>query len=120
MIAPFDDRKTYRFPDYWTYEMEKFCLSAADLVLSPSRIADELVQAQFKDVRLVRSRNPLNLHDQSLNVSEPVTDGDIVFFGRIQPVKGIIELLKAYKTLESKNLPKLTCIGGGVDYLPNK
>ena len=38
----------YRYPNYWICEMERFCLQAADLVISPSRYMLQELEKRYK------------------------------------------------------------------------
>ncbi|WEK37594.1 MAG: glycosyltransferase [Candidatus Pseudobacter hemicellulosilyticus] len=86
----------YKLPDFWTGEMEKWTLKAADIRFSPSHflinnIRPELEEA-FEQYHVLRY--PFKqLYQPNMDPAE-VIEGDIVFFGKLTYQKGPVHLLK--------------------------
>ncbi len=105
----------YKFPEYWTGEMEKACIKMADLVISPSNyLIDQLKQRMdISDKNIIQVFNPFN-NEWSDGKIPKYTDGDIVFFGKLTPQKGCLEMLSYLKQMWDNGFTKsLSIIGGG-------
>lgn len=111
-IARANEDPRYRLPRYWTGQMEKFCILAADAVLSPSRflraeVERELPQARGRIAVLPYPYLPLPAQD-----ARP-TPGDLVYFGRLEHRKGVLPLADACARLWRRGADfRLTMIGG--------
>ncbi len=112
----------YRFPDYWVGQMEKFCVNAADALLSPSHFLKEaLVARGFTDQPI--DVIPYPGCDPLVQQAEmgPPQGGDIAYFGRLEVRKGVLALAKACERLWSDGLDfRLTLIGGDTVYAPKR
>ncbi len=108
----------YRLPGYWIGRMERFCMLAADALLSPSsflahEVAHEIAQ-------------PVDAIDVIPYPSVPLPSptatpehGDLVFFGRLEPRKGVMELVEACHHLWSRGCDfRLTLIGDDTPFGP--
>lgn len=105
----------YKFPDYWTGEMEKASIRMADLVLSPSQyLIDELApRMNLLEKNPIRIFNPY-LNEWSSGEIPKYTAFDLVFFGKLTPQKGGIEMLSYLKKMWDNGFDKtITIIGGG-------
>lgn len=105
----------YNFPEYWTGEFEKASIRMADLVLSPSQyLIDQLdSRMNLKEKNPIRVFNPYRNNWSSGEIPDYV-EGDLVFFGKLTPQKGCIEMLSYLKTMWDNGFEKvLTIIGGG-------
>lgn len=106
---------TYSFPDFWTCEMEKQAMRAADLLITPSRfIADEIqkyTDLSKKKLHLVANpyRSAGNEHPETFLRNK------IVYYGKLSPQKGSFELLKYFKDLWDSGFPNPLYIIGGTD-----
>ncbi|MDB3887357.1 glycosyltransferase [bacterium] len=103
----------YNFPDYWTGEMEKASIKMADLVISPSNYLIEELKSRidFETHLPTRIFNPFITEDNS---PASYNNGDIVFFGKLTPQKGAIEMLSYLKKMWDKGFDKpISIIGGG-------
>jgi glycosyltransferase involved in cell wall biosynthesis len=105
----------YKHPNFWTGEMERFCIRAADIRISPSAYLPESIRnrMELSDIEVHVLPNPF----EADYVSQPVPefqDQEVVFFGKIIPQKGCIELLKYFHDMweEGSKVP-LRMIGGG-------
>ena len=105
----------YKFPDYWTGEMEKASIRMADLVVSPSQyLIDELTpRMNLVDKNPIRIFNPYLNEWTSGDIPE-FDEYDLVFFGKLTPQKGGLEMLSYLKSMWDKGFDKcITIIGGG-------
>jgi glycosyltransferase involved in cell wall biosynthesis len=125
----------YRFPDFWTAEMEKNSIRAADCLISPSRfMADEV--GRHLDLSAVP---PLIVPYPYRPVTPPSPDGPdaavrpapsptpfhrnkIVYYGKLSPQKGTFELLRYFRELWTTGFPHPLHVIGGTDivYHPEK
>lgn len=114
IYLPFNQVPYYQYPDYWTGEMEKFCIRAADYCISPSKYLADLLPDYLKtdDLKINVVPNPyeIDMAEEHKNINR----GEFVFFGKFTPQKGCIELLSYCRKLWQKGLGfKLRMIGGG-------
>ncbi|RXK60016.1 glycosyltransferase [Lacibacter luteus] len=102
----------YRYPNYWICEMERFCLQAADHIVSPSRfMVDEL----SKRFTLNHQNISVIPNPYSFRELQSTIDGgnEIIFFGKLTVQKGILQLLNYFKQLWDEGFQRsLTLIGG--------
>jgi glycosyltransferase involved in cell wall biosynthesis len=107
----------YRYPNYWICEMERFCLQAADLLLSPSRfILDELKKRfDLSHDKVVIVPNPYEVKGDVK--PEPVgeTPGQIVFYGKLTVQKGAFKLLHYFRNLWDSGFSEPLYLVGGQD-----
>lgn len=108
----------YEFPHYWTGEMEKASIMMSDLVISPSNyLINELnPRMELQRKKPIHIFNPYK-NEWSNNEIPSYTEGDIVFFGKLTPQKGALEMLSYFKKMWDKGfkLP-INIIGGGQHY----
>ena len=104
---------TYRFPNYWTEEMEWSCIAGADRIISPSAyILDEIRRTgPLPESRISIVHNPYLVDKPA---SRPRFErGKLVFWGKLSAQKGAFELLKYMAQLWDDGFPyDLTMIGG--------
>jgi glycosyltransferase involved in cell wall biosynthesis len=126
---------TYRFPDFWTGEMEKQSIIAADLLISPTRFLVEEIQ-KYMDISgrevhvlanpyesdadngqkadmLQKKETDAAVVDE--NVTAIIQRNKIVYYGKLSPQKGSFELLAYFKDLWDEGFPHALHIIGGVD-----
>lgn len=114
---------TYRFPEFWTGEMEKQAIKAADLLISPTRFLVEEIgrYMDISDKPLHILGNPYTLPEKLLPGEEGIpktsrfTRNKIVYYGKLSPQKGSFELLKYFKTLWDEGFQHSLHIVGGTD-----
>ena len=105
----------FRFPYYWIGEMEKFCIRAADILISPSEYLvhelDERMNLKGLDIRVIP--NPYAM----VGGEKPntlFTKRKVVFFGKLTPQKGCMEILAYFKKMWAQGYEAtLSMIGGG-------
>ena len=126
---------TYRFPDFWTGEMERQSIKAADLLISPTRFLVEEIQkyVDISDCPLQILANPYGLPATpyglpaapNLPAETPgnpptapmpvIQRNKIVYYGKLSPQKGSFELLAYFKDLWEDGFPHALHIIGGTD-----
>lgn len=104
----------FRYPNYWICEMERFCLQAADHVISPSQFMIDELGKRFKlnhsNISVVP--NPYKFQEQQSTI-----DGgnEIIFFGKLTVQKGILQLLYYFKQLWDEGFQRPLILIGGQD-----
>ncbi|RFC55953.1 glycosyltransferase [Brumimicrobium aurantiacum] len=115
LYLDFNQVPYYNFPEYWTGEFEKASIRMADLVLSPSQYLIDQLDSRMN----LQEKNPIrvfNPYRNNWSTGEiPIYDeGDLVFFGKLTPQKGCLEMLSYLKEMWDNGFSKvLTIIGGG-------
>jgi len=112
---------TFRYPDYWTGEMEKQAIAAADALISPT---DFLVQEIQKHMSLAGKKlaviaNPFQAKDNAVITYTPYK---LVYYGKLSAQKGCFELLVYFKALwdEGFKYPLHMVGGGDIVYHPEQ
>lgn len=109
----------YKLPDYWIGEMERFCIKAADLIVSPSRFLIEKVKENldFDEQKVVVIPNPYKVP----NSNEDITfiPNEMIFLGRVQYLKGLDQLISHLSLLWEENVKiPLKVIGADTIFPP--
>ncbi|QSE98402.1 glycosyltransferase [Fulvivirga lutea] len=113
LYLDYNQAPLYEIPDYWTGEMEKSVLKSADLVISPSQYLIDKTD-EYYDWSKQERTVIFNPYKQSDKPELDFTPFDIVFFGKLTPQKGCIELLSYFKRLWDQGFEHpLRLIGGG-------
>jgi len=114
LYAEYNKVPYYKLPYYWIGEMERFCIRAADLLISPSQYLINEIKSKvdISDKTIYVIKNPYQNNSSQETIQKP--DGAITFFGKLTPQKGCLEVIKYFKELwdDGFNQP-LTMIGGG-------
>ena len=108
----------YRYPNYWICEMERFCLQAADLLISPSQfMLDELKgRFQLNNSNVAVIPNPFLAKKNSSADTDPEHhNGEIVFYGKLTVQKGALYLMKYFKQLWDNGFSRPLYLLGGQD-----
>lgn len=105
---------TYRFPDFWTCEMEKQAITAADALISPTKflVAEIEKHISFQKKELCIIANPYEINCGVQNDFEP---NKIIYYGKLSPQKGSFKLLEYFKELWDKGFEFPLHIIGGTD-----
>ncbi|WP_255748634.1 glycosyltransferase [Pontibacter liquoris] len=107
----------FKYPNYWIGEMERFCIQAADVVVSPSQFLISEVEKRFKynhsDFFVVP--NPFEFKDINQKKSITPKQEDIAFFGKLSAQKGTFLLLHYFARLWEKGFCEPLCLIGGQD-----
>lgn len=103
LIDQWSGEPNYRLPTYWVGQMERFCLKAADLVISPSQfLIEELRQWGLNrdDIHIVRNPYDLNTLPPAATPDGSNTKTnhqvDYLVASRVHHFKGIPELLSGF------------------------
>jgi len=105
----------YKYPTYWIGEMEKASIAMADLVISPS----EYLIAELGSIINIQKSSPIHIfnpykEESSFIEITPYEKDDIVFFGKLTPQKGPLEMLSYLKKMWDNGFKnKISIIGGG-------
>lgn len=104
----------YRYPNYWICEMERFCLQAADHVISPSQYMVDELQKRFSlsHNRIAVIPNPYEIKTRH---SYSGTETEIVFYGKLTVQKGALKLLQYFDELWANGFSETLCLIGGQD-----
>ncbi len=112
----YNQAPSYEIPAYWTGEMEKSVLKSADFVISPSQYLLDITSAYF-DWGNQKTQVIFNPYKQTEDPETSFVPFDIVFFGKLTPQKGCVELLRYFKILWDEGFEHpLRLIGGGSHY----
>lgn len=102
----------YEFPAYWTGQMEKFCLVAADARLCPSRFLSRTAQDKFVSP-LEITTIPLPFMGEFEQPLRDVPRDELVYVGRLEMRKGVTRLVAACSRLWAEGARfRLSLIGG--------
>jgi glycosyltransferase involved in cell wall biosynthesis len=117
-LAMLNQEPRYRLPEYWVAQMEKFCIVAADAVLSPSRFLADLIQSRFSQP-LGITTIPYPLLKNNEPSPESGQQGHLVYVGRFELRKGILPLVKACSQMWAEGTDfTLSLVGGDADFFP--
>jgi len=107
----------YKYPNYWICEMERFCLQAADLLISPSNfmLAELKKRFELKNKNVVILANPFSINEFHPNTISPNHQGEIVFYGKLTVQKGTFHLLNYFKKLWDEGFSRPLYLLGGQD-----
>ena len=102
---------TYKYPDYWTCEMEKQSITAADILISPSAFMANEIKKYLTDIPPIHV--VLNPFTYSFPEKQDVINKNkFVFLGKLSRQKGIFHLLQQMEFIwKLKKEIKLTLIG---------
>jgi len=109
----------YRYPNYWICQMERFCLKAADMVISPSHYMvkelNERAALGNRGISIVP--NPFDSRMAGMEeMPEEVQKPDqIVFFGKLTVQKGAFRLFKYFQELWDQGFKRPLYVIGGQD-----
>lgn len=112
-VRPANASVRYLFPEYWNDELERFSLKAADMVWAPSHKVLSMIEPDLLTARPQVIRNPYTMPSEP--DEEPNTN--LLYFGRVQRLKGIEPFIAAYNRLVEAGLQdQLDIIGGDSSY----
>jgi glycosyltransferase involved in cell wall biosynthesis len=138
VYLPYNRVPLYKFPDFWTGEMEKQSIRAADRVISPSQfligeVGKHINYGPRKPDFLPYGYEPCQSGHGAAGVSvEPVLavgsipapepggwttikPNKIVYYGKLSPQKGSFELLEYFQGLWDEGFPHALHVIGGTD-----
>ena len=105
---------TYKFPDFWTGEMEKQSIIAASALISPTAFLLTEIQKYipFKNENIQIIGNP---YKKEIKRNHHLIKNKIIYYGKLSPQKGSFELLAYFKTLWDNGFEHCLEIIGGTD-----
>ncbi len=121
VVQQVDHSPTYRMPNFWTGEMEKFVIRAADAVVAPSRF---LLDRMRQDVSIEPDRGFVVRHPFAVEIDQDPPQsaekgGDILFLGRLQYLKGVLTMMDAMSVLWDEGLEnRLILVGNDTWFSP--
>jgi glycosyltransferase involved in cell wall biosynthesis len=109
----------HQFPHYWTGQMEKACIKAADILVSPSRyfVSEVKGRMDWGNVQENYIPNPIDSNVAVSDTGVSIVPKKIVCFGKLAPLKGTFELLKYFDSLWQDGFTPTLHIVGGTDQL---
>lgn len=118
-IARINQEPRYRFPEYWVGQMEKFCIVAADALLSPSRfLARSIRETLQRPLDITVIPYPC-MFDETAVAAEQSGQRRIVYVGRLEVRKGVLSLIRSCSRLwEAGEDFQLALIGGDTPFKP--
>jgi glycosyltransferase involved in cell wall biosynthesis len=108
----------YRYPNFWICEMERFCLQAADRVISPSQyMLNELKKrytVNHNNIDVIPNPFEAKWSDSAITTSE---SNEIVFYGKLTAQKGAFQLLHYFSQLWDQGFNRPLYLVGGQDII---
>ena len=106
----------YRYPDYWIGEMERFCLQAADHLISPSSYLIETIRKYFA----LSNNNFSIVANPFVGVETPEEEANplnekIIFYGKLSAQKGTFKLLAYFENIWNSGFEEPLYLYGGQD-----
>lgn len=85
----------YRYPHFFTGEMERFCLQAADLVISPSHFLVTEIRKYFNwsNTSISIVPNPAKIEVAHFPQAPPGKNNEALFYGKLSVQKGAFRLI---------------------------
>ncbi len=118
LYMEYNNVPVYKYPNYWICEMERFCLQAADLLISPSNFILTELKRRFrlknKNVSIIPNPFSAKIFFKEYTASENHS-GEIVFYGKLTVQKGAFHLLNYFKELWDNGFSRSLYLLGGQD-----
>lgn len=105
---------TYKFPDFWTGEMEKQSIAAASALISPTTF----LLSEIKKYIPLTNKHIITIANPYKNETIPTLHfrrNKIIYYGKLSPQKGSFELLEYFKALWDTGFQHSLEIIGGTD-----
>ncbi|UJF34267.1 glycosyltransferase [Paenibacillus hexagrammi] len=117
-LARINQLPRYEFPTYWIGQMEKFCINAADSVVTQSQFLKGQIQTYAPQQDITVIPLPYVVDEPVWNPNENHTT-DILYLGRSEYRKGVVQLITEMEKLwlQGHNY-KLTLLGGDTYFHP--
>jgi len=110
----------YKYPNYWICEMERFCLQAAGLLISPTHFMLEELKKRFqlKNKNISIIPNPFSSKKfRQEGITPENHNEEIVFYGKLTVQKGAFHLLHYFKELWNTGFSRPLYLLGGQDII---
>lgn len=99
LYMEYNQLSTYKLPNFWTGEMERFCLKAADILVSPSQYLVDVLKKVFpefnRDVTIIQ--NPYKIEYNNNPDRYEWKPLEYTFFGKLTPQKGCLYILRLFE-----------------------
>lgn len=107
----------YRYPDFWVGEMERFCLQAADQIISPSHYLIKKIKEHFylSNNKISIVPNPFEFLKNKDEAIKNTANGKIIFYGKLSAQKGTFKLLEYFKAAWLSGFDEPLHLYGGQD-----
>lgn len=107
----------YKKPNFWVGEMERFCIQAADVVISPSQYLIGELKKRFEigasNLHVVPNPYRFEIPDKFVPSEKFLLNNELTFYGKLSPQKGSFKILEVFKDLWDKGFKEpFTMIGG--------
>lgn len=118
-LARINQLPRYEFPTYWIGQMEKFCINAADGIVTQSDFLKHKIQPFIPHKEIEVISLPFNTASQPIWEPEHEHVTDMLYLGRTEYRKGVVQLLQGMEHLwlQGHNY-KLTLLGGDTYFSP--
>lgn len=112
----------YKKPNFWVGEMERYCIQATDLLISPSQYLVTELKKRFTitNTKIHVLANPYKTTVASSTLKKgSILNNSLTFYGKLSPQKGTFKILEHFKILWEKGFDKpLTMVGGQEIFFP--
>lgn len=118
-LADINQSMKFRFPVYWIGQMEKFCIAAADALVTQSEFLKDRLRdyANGSPIDVI----PLPIVDELDGQYSPIGSRDLLYVGRLEYRKGVVQLLDACEAVwRSGTKFRLKIIGGDTFFEPKR
>lgn len=115
LYLEYNEVPLYKRPNYWIGEMERFCIQAADLLISPSQYLVDEIRKRFKisNSNLHVLVNPFKFTKSEKKAIAAIDTNNFAFYGKLSPQKGTFRILEEFQFLWDHGLKEsFTMIGG--------
>lgn len=124
LYLPQNHISTHKYPLFWLGEMERFCLKAADLLISPTQFLLDAIQTDTDISRVPKIviPNPYSSAGKTVEVTETAQRRELVLVAKLSAQKGSFRVLKYMEDVwkENPNI-RLTMLGDdSIVYHPEK
>ena len=117
IIRKINRESRYIFPSYWTWQMEKSCMLAADAIICPSQYLAQQAEELMAKYQLKVKSFPLPVGKIPDLLECAVDQHSVVYTGRIEIRKGVSEaLIECSRMWENGQDFTFTLIGGDTIY----
>ena len=115
-LARINQTARYKFPTYWIGQMEKFCISAADGLVTQSHF----LAKQLSEYTNNKKINVIPLPFNELETIKIQQTYDLLYIGRFEYRKGVVQLLEQVDKLWQDGIQFTLCMLGGDTYFSPK
>ncbi len=120
VVRRFNQEPTHTIPHYWVGQQEKASIAAADALCAPSAFIAEEMRRMLESPELTIDTCPLPMTVPAEPDPAPAVDPrEVLFFGRLEARKGVLELMRAMDRLWRRGRDvRLTLLGPSIPFPP--